>query len=163
MPNHIHLIACPGNESGLSRAIGEAHRRYTRMINFRENWRGYLWQGRFASFPMDQSYLLAAARYVETNPVRAGMVERAEDYPWSSARAHRAGRDDDLVKVRPLLDMVSDWNTLLRSGDGDLDEAFRLHQRTGRPLGSNRFIHQLSTLTGRNLQRRKPGRKRRSG
>ena len=81
MPNHVHLIACPGNESGLSRAIGEAHRRYTRMINFRENWRGYLWQGRFASFPMDQSYLLAAARYVEMNPVRARLVERAEQYP----------------------------------------------------------------------------------
>ena len=65
MPNHVHLIVVPGEGSGLSRAIGEAHRRYTRHINFREQWRGYLWQGRFASFPLDEAYLLAAARYVE--------------------------------------------------------------------------------------------------
>ena len=62
MPNHVHLIAVPKTEDGLRRAIGEAHRRYTRRINFREKWRGYLWQGRFASFIMDEPYLLAAAR-----------------------------------------------------------------------------------------------------
>ncbi len=70
MPNHVHLIAVPKSENGLRRAIGEAHRRYTRRINFREKWRGYLWQGRFASFIMDEPYLLAAVRYVELNPVR---------------------------------------------------------------------------------------------
>ena len=77
MPNHVHLIAVPKTEDGLRRAIGEAHRRYTRRINFREQWRGYLWQGRFASFIMDEPYLLAAARYVELNPVRAKLVDRA--------------------------------------------------------------------------------------
>ena len=74
MPNHVHLIAVPRSEEGLARAVGEAHRRYTRRINFREKWRGYLWQGRFASFVMDEPYLLAAARYVELNPVRAGLA-----------------------------------------------------------------------------------------
>ena len=69
MPNHTHIIAVPSSEEGLRWAIGEAHRRYTRRINFREKWRGYLWQGRFASFVMDEAYLLAAARYVELNPV----------------------------------------------------------------------------------------------
>ena len=59
-------IAVPRTEESLRRAIGEAHRRYTRKINFRQKWRGYLWQGRFASFVMDEPYLLAAARYVET-------------------------------------------------------------------------------------------------
>ena len=87
MPNHTHLIAVPSSEDGLRWAIGEAHRRYTRQINFREKWRGYLWQGRFASFVMDEPYLLAAARYVELNPVRAGLVQSAGDWPWSSARA----------------------------------------------------------------------------
>ena len=76
MPNHVHLIAVPKTEDGLRRAIGEAHRRYTRRINFREKWRGYLWQGRFASFIMDEPYLLAAARYVELNPVRAKLVDQ---------------------------------------------------------------------------------------
>ncbi len=77
MPNHIHLVAIPGTEEALRRAIGEAHRRYTRRINFREKWRGYLWQGRFASFVMDEAYLLAAARYIELNPLRAGLVASA--------------------------------------------------------------------------------------
>ena len=84
MTNHVHLIVTPGSSSNLSRAIAETHRRYTRMINFRENWRGYLWQGRFASFPMDEKYLLKAAAYVELNPVKAKMVSKPEDYRWSS-------------------------------------------------------------------------------
>lgn len=74
MPNPVHLITVPETEDGLARAIGEAHRRYTSKINFREGWRGHLWQERFTSFPIDESYLLAAARYVEMNPVAAGLV-----------------------------------------------------------------------------------------
>lgn len=68
MSNHVHLIAVPKQDESLRSAIGEAHRRYTRSINFRQNWSGHLWQERFASFPMNESYLLAAARYVELNP-----------------------------------------------------------------------------------------------
>ena len=71
MPNHVHLIAVRESSDGLRRAIGEVHRRYTRMVNFREGWRGHLWQGRFASCVLDESHLLTAARYVELNPVRA--------------------------------------------------------------------------------------------
>src|SRR4030065_1951371 len=108
MPNHVHLIAVPKSEDALRRAISEAHRRYTRHVNFREGWRGHLWQGAFHSFPMDESYFLTAARYVELNPVRAKLALKAEDYPWSSASAHLSGRDDMLVKVVPLLEMVDD-------------------------------------------------------
>ncbi len=71
MPNHVHLILVPSDEDGLGRALGEAHRRYTRRINFREGWRGHLWQERFHSFVMDEPHLLACARYVERNPVTA--------------------------------------------------------------------------------------------
>ena len=74
MPNHVHLLAVPQSPDGLRLAIGEVHRRYTRMVNFREGWRGHLWQGRFASFLLDEPYVLTAARYVELNPVRAGLV-----------------------------------------------------------------------------------------
>ena len=80
MPNHVHLIAVPGEKESLARAIGEAHRRYTRYVNFREGWRGYLRQGRFASCVLDQRHLIAAARYVELNPVRAGLAEHPEIY-----------------------------------------------------------------------------------
>ena len=96
MPNHVHLIVVPESEDGLRRGIGEAHRRYTRMINFREGWRGHLWQGRFASFVLDEEYLLAATRYVELNPVRANRRRRVcgcplRHFPGQSSRwrSHR--------------------------------------------------------------------------
>jgi len=161
MPNHIHLIAVPDGEASLARGIGEAHRRYTRYINFKKSWKGYLWQGRFASFPMDEDYLLAAARYVELNPVRARMVEKAEDYRWSSAKAHLAGLDDGLVKVQPMLERVNNWTELLASGDQALLDEFRKHERTGRPLGNGDFVDRLSKLLGRELGKKKPGPKKR--
>jgi putative transposase len=161
MPNHVHLIAVPDSEAALRRAVGEAHRRYTRRINFREKWRGYLWQGRFASFVMDEPYLLAVARYVELNPVRARLVESAAEWRWSSARAHLLGRDDSPVKVATLLAMVGDWQGLLNSAlpEGQLKE-FRGHGRTGRPLGNETFVEQLKQLVGRVLKPQKGGRPR---
>ena len=161
MPNHTHHIAEPEDEEGLTGAFGEAHRRHTRMINFREDWRGHLWQGRFASYPMDEAYFYAAIRYVELNPVRAGLVARAEDYRWSSARAHLSGRDDCLVKVAPLLGMVGDWKGLLKSvlREEELRE-LRGHGRTGRPLGDEAFLERLEGLVGRVLKPQKGGRPR---
>ena len=159
MPNHVHLIAVPQTTEGLARAIGEAHRRYTRHVNFRENWRGHLWQGRFASFPMDEQHLLATARYVEMNPVAAGLVERPEDYRWSSARAHLEGQDDELVKVAPLLDLVSDWSSFLSLSSEDELDLLHRHERTGRPLGTHDFVETLEQTLGRVLQPQKPGSK----
>jgi putative transposase len=159
MPNHVHLIAVPRSEDGLARAIGEAHRRYTRRINFREKWRGYLWQGRFASFVMDEPYLVAAARYVELNPVRAGLVSDARNWRWSSARAHLSGRDDAPVRVAPLLAMVADWQGLLNSAiPEDLLRDLREHGRTGCPLGSATFVERLERTVGRRLRPGTPGR-----
>jgi len=157
MPNHVHLIAVPQNTEGLARAIGEAHRRYSRRINFREGWRGHLWQERFASFPMDENYLLAAARYVEMNPVRAGMVHTPEDYRWSSAHAHLEGHDDLLVKVAPLLEMVGDWRVFLDSDEEIDKDRLRQHERTGRPLGRESFVEGLEADLNRELRPRKPG------
>ena len=158
MPNHVHLIAIPEKEDSLAKAIGEAHRRYTRYVNFREGWRGYLWQGRFASYPMDESYLLAAARYIELNPVRAGLVKRPVDYAWSSARAHLEGRDDLLLKKRPLLALVDDWERFLSLDLGEEEvHALRRNFKTGRPLGSVSFCIKLETVLNRILRRQKPG------
>lgn len=157
MPNHVHLIAVPETEDGLRRGIGEAHRRYSRMINFREEWRGHLWQGRFSSFPMDETYLLAAARYAERNPVRANLVSEASLWPWSSARAHLAKRDDELVTVAPLLEMVENWeNFLAEEKEGPLRD-IRKHERTGRPLGTEGFVNKLELELGRTLKPNKPG------
>jgi putative transposase len=152
MPNHVHLIVVPQSEDDLRRAIGEAHRRYTRHINFRENWRGHLWQGRFASYVMDEQYLLAAVRYVELNPLRAGLTPDAQAYPWSSAAAHVRGRDDCLAAVTPLLQMVDDWAGFLSGGLSEEEyRTLRRHERTGRPLGSEKFVELLEKMLGRRL------------
>ena len=103
MPNHVHLILVPSTADSLRRAVAEVHRRYTRMINFREGWRGCLWQGRFASFVMSEAHLMGAVRYVERNPVKADLVERAEDWCWSSAAAHcRACDGGDMTEMPPV-------------------------------------------------------------
>ena len=163
MSNHVHLVMVPSTTDGLRASLGEAHRRYTRHINQREQCRGHLWQERFHSFPMDEHHLLAAVRYVELNPVHAGITSHPEDYIWSSTRAHLAGQDDQLVKVSPMLERVSNWQTYLES---DLDDAIinalQLHTRTGRPLGDDAFVDILELKLGKALRPLKPGRKRKS-
>jgi putative transposase len=158
MPNHVHLILVPSSEDGLRRALAEAHRRYSRRVNQREGWTGYLWQGRFASAVMDDTHLMACARYVELNPVRARLAGRAEDWPWSSARAHLAGRDDGLVSVAPLLAGEPDWPAFLAQGPDPAEHrALQAAERTGRPLGSDAFLARLETDLNRPLAKRKPG------
>jgi putative transposase len=113
MPNHVHLIAVPKKDDSLAKAIGEAHRRYTRSVNLREGWRGHLWQGRFASYPMDDVHLLVAVRYVELNPVKARLVNKPDQWKFSSAKAHIYQKEDILVKPSQLNGMVSDWEEFL--------------------------------------------------
>lgn len=159
MPNHVHLVLVPSHEDGLRAALGETHRRYTRHVNIREGWRGHLWQSRFASFPMDDTHLLACARYVELNPVRAKLVRRPRAWPWSSAKAHLTGTDDGLVSVAPLLDRAGDWKDFLGTGLGAEDiDAIRSHERTGHPLGGTGFLARLKRRLGKDVTPRKPGR-----
>ncbi len=159
MPNHVHLILVPSDKKGLKLSVGEAHRRYTRMVNFREGWRGHLWQGRFSSFIMDEKHLLACAKYIELNPVRASLVKSPYDWKWSSARYHLDGEDDILVKTEPLLKIIqTPWKSYLNDDvQNDEIELFRKHESTGRPLGSLPFIETLEQLLDRNLKPQKPG------
>jgi len=157
MTNHVHLVAVPKEEKSLSLGVGEAHRRYTRFVNFRESWRGYLFQGRFHSFPLEDSYLLAAVRYVLRNPVRAGLVERPWDYRWSSAKWFVGERKDDpLAAPSDMLADITDRRSFLLQDDVSLTE-LRKHARTGRPLGSESFLMQLEQSTGRALRPKRPG------
>ena len=162
MPNHVHLIVVPQTADGLCRAIGEAHRRYTRRVNFREGWRGHLWQGRFASFVMDEPHLLAATRYVERNPVQASLAAAAEDWPWSSAAAHVAGRGDTMAEGDWLAERIAGWTCtwrehLLAPDEAELAAAMRQRENTGRPLGDESFVKNLGALLGRNLLPKKRG------
>ena len=163
MPNHVHLILTPPDADGLRAALAEAHRRYSRRINVAKGWTGHLWQGRFASYPMDDAHLMTAVRYVELNPVRARLVADAEDWRWSSAKAHLTGRPDGLTDLAALSGVHRNWRAMLRHGleAADLDEAevaaIEAHMRTGRPRGDEAFVEALETRTGRALKRRKPG------
>lgn len=158
MTNHVHLILVPETEEGLRKALGETHRRYTRRVNFREGWRGHLWQGRFASYVMDERHLLAAVRYVELNPVKAQIVAAPGSYRWSSAPAHLRGRDDGLVRVKPLLELVPNWHAFLQGGLTSQEiERIEQHERTGRPLGSAPFIEGLEERLHRLLRYQKSG------
>jgi putative transposase len=104
---------------------------------------------------------LAAARYIEQHPVRAGLAASPWEYPWSSATAHVSGKDDSLVKAALLLELVGKWKDFLSVGASD-DEVkqLRRHERTGRPLGSERFIVAVERKLGRTLRRGNPEPKR---
>ena len=160
MPNHVHLIVVPADEDGLRRTFADAHRRYTGLINARNKWTGHLWQGRFGAVAMDEAHLMAAARYVALNPVRAGLVRRAEDWRWSSVHCHLAGKDDALVTVAPLLARYGDFRGLLDEA-GEADEAawatLRRSESTGRPAGGGDWLEGLEQRTGRRLAPKKRG------
>ncbi len=143
MDNHVHLIAVPSSPSGLAAALANTHWHYSRLINFKKNWRGYLWQGRFFSCPMDEEYLFAAVRYVEQNPVKAGLVQNAEDYPWSSAKAHVKHSKDEILSDCFLTNHITDWSDYLKVASERDHEMIEKHTRTGKPLGSEFFTHQI--------------------
>ena len=110
MTNHIHLVVVPEREDSLGPALRDAHTVYALYFNTRTELSGHVWQGRFHSCPMDESHLWAAVRYVERNPVRAGLAERAEKYPWSSAAAHCRLRHDALLSQDfPHEGAINDW------------------------------------------------------
>jgi putative transposase len=160
MDNHVHLIGVPKEKSSLAKGIGEAHRIYTNIINTREDWKGYLWQGRFISFPLDEAHYYAAVRYVERNPVRAGITKTPWDFPWSSARAHIQGSGDALIAPNRNILQIEDWRSYLaEQDDRDFIDEIELHEKTGRPLGSDDFLHKLESLTGRRILPRPRGRK----
>jgi putative transposase len=161
MPNHVHLVLVPTVEDGLRATLGETHRRYTSRINKREHCTGHLWQDRFGSFPMDEAHLMACVRYIEQNPVRAGLVKKPQDWAWSSARAHLDGRDDGTVVVEPMLSRVPDWPSwgafLAESQTEEAIDQLRQHSRTGRPMGDTSWVADLEQQVGRRLGPKKRG------
>jgi len=142
MPDHVHLIAIPREKKSLSSCLRAAHGRYTRYINRLTGSSGQFWQGRYASHLLDEQYLIACARYIEINPVKREYVTQPEDWPWSSAKAHITKSDDLLVKTKPLLQRIKrDWRDFLAE-TRPVEEAdlFYLHEKNGRPLGSDAFL-----------------------
>jgi putative transposase len=161
MPNHVHLPIMPtwrDAADGLRATFAEAHRRYTGAVNARFRWTGHLFQGRFGAVVMDEPHLLAAARYIALNPVAAGLVSRAEDWPWSSVRAQLAGEVDELATVAPLRALIPGFAALLAM-PADAATATRIEgpPPSPSPLGRPARIAMLEHRLGRPLAPRKPG------
>lgn len=157
MTNHVHLVAVPETETGLQNVIRPLHTRYAQRINHARGWIGHLWQGRFFSSALDDRYLWAAIRYVERNPVRAGMVSCAEDYRWSSARAHcKRTSDYVLTKNREWLDRldsIGNWSEWLAESDHpERLTVLRRRSERGLPCGSEDFVRRLEEMSGRMLR-----------
>jgi putative transposase len=162
MDNHVHFVAVPEKEESLAKAFGETHKKYTKTINERKGWVGYLWQGRFRSYPMDKQYLYSVVRYVENNPVRAGIVEKAEDYKWSSAYSHVNGLKDILCTDNFFTQNIDNWKSYLSLSEhfsDDKEKTIKKHSETGWPLGDDDFIKELEKRSGRRLRKSPKGRK----
>jgi putative transposase len=159
MPDHVHLILVPEQAEALARAVGEAHRRYSVVVNARLRVRGHLFHSRFSSAVMDEDHLLAVARHVSLNPVRARLVARPEDWPWSSVRAHLDGCDDGLATTAPLIERCrgdfGEW--LATPSCREAIRALRAAETIGRPLGSPIFLEQLVAATGRDPRPKRRG------
>lgn len=163
MSNHVHLVVVPEADEGLHRVLKPLHMRYAQRINRGRGWEGHLWQGRFFSSPLDESYLWAAVRYVERNPVRAKLVRKAENYRWSSAGAHCQLRQDPVLtrrtSWRKRFEAIGDWSAWLAEGDEPEEmQVLRRNVEKGLPCGSEKFIWKLEKLANRLLQYRPQGR-----
>lgn len=138
MGNHVHLILVPATADGLRAPLASTHTAYAQRINRARELSGHLFQGRFASYAMDDPHLTVAARYIENNPVAAGLVERAQAWPWSSARAHVERRPDGLTDIAALGAHIANWGAMLSRGleAAGEDAAIERALRSGRPVGS---------------------------
>ena len=164
MDNHVHLVATPRQSQSLARGIGRAHYHYTREFNQRNRRSGHLWQNRFYSCPLAGPHLLAALRYVDLNPVRAGLVEQAGEYRWSSAGAHLGLVESETLDsyAWDQIGLRSNWDEYLCEGATN-EELDRLGEATltDRPLGDAVYVGELEAKLGRPLQSKGRGRPKR--
>jgi putative transposase len=162
MNNHVHLLVIPESAKSLARAVGRTHNDYARWLNFTRGGIGHVWQNRFYSCPLDEAHPWFAIRYAELNPVHAGLVKHAEEWRWSSARAHITGQDPTgLIDFADRQKRWSpdDWKCALEMGIQRAAWIERLREatRTGRPLGGDGFIQEVEAELKRALQPKKRG------
>lgn len=163
MPNHVHLLVRPYKEEVLAKMMQGVTLCYTQYFNKKKERTGRLWECRYHSTVVDgDSYLWTVSKYIENNPVRAGMVKRPEDYPYSSAKAHILGRKDPLLKD-PIFDRteLNEYRRFIQSEeDKKTLEEIRKQTRLGKPLGNEGFLKTLSERLGYSLSFRPKGRPR---
>lgn len=173
MTNHVHLLCTPGENISLPRMMQALGRMYVRSFNQRYKRTGTLWEGRYRSCLIDsESYMLELYRYIELNPVRAGMVDEPGAYRWSSYRRNAWGRDDGLCISHALYlslgpastERMRRYRTFFETRvDDDLLTEIRRNTNRGVALGNNRFVQQIEALTGQRVTPGRPGRGRKRG
>jgi putative transposase len=165
MSNHVHLIAVPQKADVLGLALKNAHGRYAAYWNASHHSTGHVWQGRYYSCPLDEPHLWEALRYTELNPLRAGMVDTAAGWEWSSAIAHCSGASGDEGLAMEMWQRRwcgRSWRAYLDAGQSESKlSTIRHYTHTGRPLGDAEFVRALERETKRllALQRRGPKKK----
>jgi len=155
MDNHVHFIVIPRKEDSLAKVFSISHMRYSQYFNKKKNASGHLWQGRFYSCVLDGDYLVAALRYVERNPVRAGIVRKPWRWRWSSAGVH-VGQGDGVINLENITTLIDttaeEWKEYIDSDENEEEvEGIRKHTLLGRPLGTKDFIAKLGKRIGRVL------------
>ncbi len=164
MTNHVHFVCVPEKEDSLSRTFNTLHMRYSQYLNQKRKLKGHLWQGRFYSCILDESHLYAALRYVETNPVRAGMVRKPHRYKWSSANCHVNKKKDPILSQDCYLENeIENWLGYLEEKEEEqIIENIKRSSLTGRPCGHENFIKKLEKIFGRRLRALSWGRPRKA-
>jgi putative transposase len=167
LDTHVHLIVIPEIESALEKGVGRVHGDYSRYQNLKLDQVGHLWQGRFYSSPVEEDAIGDVLAYVELNPVRAGLVDKAQEWKWSSAQAHFSGVDrTGLLNMKRWEDLFSprSWAEIVQQKQNDRELLNRIRAAThaGRPIAKLDSIRQLEKILGRPLlpQKRGPKRKR---
>ena len=168
MPNHFHLLATPAVEGALSRSLQALGRRYVRQFNQAHGRSGTLWEGRFrAALLQAERYLLPCMVYLDLNPVRAGLVAQAQDYPWSSHGHYAGSRVDKCLTPHPLVwqlgntpfDRESRYRDWVQQGlSVEQQQAFTRSALAGWALGDPDFVARLQQATPRRLTQSSPGR-----
>lgn len=158
MTNHIHLLATPAEARSVSATLQALGRRFVPYINRCYRRSGTLWEGRFKANPVQQEdYLLTCYRYIELNPVRAGMVDDPGDYPWSSYRANALGGADVLQHPHALYCALgandparqAAYRALFAAAlSADELKDLRACLQTGTPLGNDRFRTEIEAALG---------------
>jgi putative transposase len=162
MGNHVHFVCVPLKDDSLAKTFNTLHMRYAQYLNRKKGMAGHLWQGRFYSCILDERHVYGAVRYVENNSIRSGLVKRAEDYRWSSARSHVTGLPDEVLsKDCPLTGEISNWQDYLKERqDKDVINDIRKSGMMGRPCGDDSFVKKLERKFGRRLKALPRGRPR---
>ena len=164
MPTHVHFIGIPRKEDSLAKSFKAIHGRYAQFFNRKHNQRGHLWQDRFYSCVLDEKHLYFGVKYVERNPVEAGLVKKPWDWKWSSALTHVKGlKGKDLngvtlADINELMEIDSWKEYLEKENEKEVIEKIEKCTLSGRPLGEKEFVHKIESIYKRELTILLPGR-----